>query len=121
MTLIFWKALAAIDFAILSGYGWTVLARRQKLEAVDGIFVPTSLVGFTSLIAYAFGLHFLSPSIWRAIVPLFLATSAFEIASVARKPATNAGALAGLAIATLIVGFSAVAMYRLGGSRWLGF
>jgi hypothetical protein len=118
--VIFWKALAATDLIILLGYGCAILRRKEKLRRADSIILPTSLIGTIGLFDYAFELHMFLPLLWRAILPLFLASSAFELVSAGKKTDANAGTLIGITIAGLMLGFSAVAMYRLGGSRWIG-
>jgi hypothetical protein len=119
--MIFWKPLAAIDLAILLGYGWALLRRDEEFRRADAISVPASLIGTTSLFVYAFELRVFSPLIWRVLLPLFVGASAFELVSAGKKPDANTGTLIGMAIAGLIVAFSTVAMYRLGGAHWIGF
>lgn len=117
--MLFWKLLFAIDALLLVGFLFSVW-RGYGLTRFDLVAIPVELVGSAGLATYAFALPTLPNIFWRAFLPVFLASNAWEIAVAAGKDDRNAGTLIGAVMAALFVGLTAIALYRLGGSTGIG-
>jgi len=119
--MLFWKILAVVDVIINLGYWSAIWVGSHRMERSDFLLVPAGLLGTVGVIAYAFSLRTASPLVWRLALPIVLASAAWEIAAVvANDRDPNFGTVVGVAIVTLLAGFTSVALYRLGGSEWIG-
>ncbi len=118
--MLFWKLLVAIDVLINIGYWRAVWKGTEQIRGFDVVSVPVGLIGTIGLAIYAFSLPSPSPIVWRYVLPAVVASGAWEIASAASKSDFDAGTLIAIGLAMLLVGFTSVALYRLGGSSWIG-
>lgn len=115
-----WKVLALADVAISIGYWRSVLAGRTPLERFDLVANSVAMAGSLGLISYAFSIQMLPPLLWRILLPIFLLVSGWEIAKAVDKHGAVRDAYIGAIPALLLVGFTSIALYRLGGERWIG-
>ena len=120
LQMFFWKVFVVVDLLIAAGYWWAVWKGKQRPHAFDIVSIPVGVLGSLGLIMYAFSLPTPSQLIWRAFLPIFIASSAWEIATAVKNEGISAEAVFGVAPALLLVGFTSVALYRLGGSHWVG-
>ena len=118
--MLLWKILACIDVLINLGYWHAVLSGRERLKGFDFLAVPIGLVGTLALITYAFSQPALPETFWRLFLPFFIAAAAWEIMKAANRPDLDVGRLLGVGMVLILVGFTSVAIYRLGGTHWAG-
>ena len=118
--MLFWKLFAALDVLVNLAYWRAVVRGDQKLDRKDAITLPIGLTGTFGLITYAFSLQTQPMLFWRFFLPVLIMSSAWEIASAASEDEFGVGPLIGVALAFLLVGFTSIAIYRLGGSAWIG-
>lgn len=119
--MLFWKLLVAIDLLIGAGYSVAIWKRRERGHGFDFVSIAVGLAGTAGLILYAFSLPAISALFWRAFLPVFIASCAWEVADVTRGKRLLIETVVGVVPALLLVGFMSVALYRLGGSQWIGF
>lgn len=118
--MLFWKLFVAADLLIFGAYGYAIGTGKERLRRSDFVTIPVGLIGLMGLIIYAFSLPKFATLAWRIFLPIFVASAAWEIADAANKPHFDVGRAIGVAMATVIAGFTSIALYRLGGSLWIG-
>ena len=118
--MLFWKLLLAADVLVNIGYWRAVLSGKERLEGLDLLCIPIGLIGTLGLATYAFTLPTFPQLFWRGFLPIFIALTAWEISKAAVKSGLDWGTLVGVGFAMLLVGLTSVALYRLGGSAWIG-
>ena len=116
----FWKIVFTVDVLVNAGFWLSVWKGNERLNAFDTFIIPTGLIGTVGLAMYAFGLATMPQLFWRCFLPLFIASGAWDITQAAREPDFDTGTAIGIAAAVLLVGLTSVAIYRLGGSAWVG-
>ena len=119
--MLFWKIFAVIDVLINLGYWHAVATGRERLTRLDVLTVPVGLIGTVGVILYAFALSTIPEQFWHYFLPIFIGIAGWEIAKAACKPEAEIGTFIGVALAIALVGFTSVALYRLGGSTWISF
>jgi hypothetical protein len=118
--MLFWKLFAGVDVLVAVGYLWSVWSCRESFRLFDAIGTAVWLVGSGGMIIYAFSLPAISQPLWRAFLPIFLAVGAWEISAEVKRGRIRPATLAGIVVGLLVVSVNSVALYRLGGSHWLG-
>jgi hypothetical protein len=118
--MLFWKLLVALDLVIAAGYSASVWKGHERLDAFDFISIPVALIGIFGLTTYAFSVPTVPELIWRIFLPVFVSWSGWEVAQAASKDGIGVDTIFGIVQALLLVGFTSVALYRLGGSHWIG-
>ena len=118
--LILWKLLVAADLLLLTGYLVAVWKRQEHVRNFDYATIPVSLIRTIGLIFYAFSISAVSPTFWRFFLPVFVVSGAWEISAAVNTDDFEVGTAIGGVFALVLVGLTSVALYRLGGSHWLG-
>jgi hypothetical protein len=118
--MLFWKLIVAVDLLVISGYWVAVWKGKERITGFDFVSLPIGLLGSLGLTMYAFSLTTPSVLFWRYFLPVFIASAAWEVAKAANTPDFDAGTLLGVCVALLLIGLTAIALYRLGGSTWIG-
>lgn len=118
--MLFWKLIVAVDVLVISGYWVAVWKGKERIAGFDFVSLPIGLLGTLGLGMYAFSLPTLSDLFWRYFLPFFIASAAWEVTGAANTPDFDAGTLVGVGLALLLIGLTAIAIYRLGGSAWIG-
>jgi hypothetical protein len=108
-----WKLLAVADLLITAGYWFAVLSGREEAPAgLDRAQETINLVGLVGLVSYSFNLPTLPPLFWAILLPMFMASIAWELATVPVK-GMNAGGWMALALLNVLAAFTSLALYRL--------
>lgn len=118
--MLLWKLLVVADLLVLVGYSAAVWKRQECIHGSDLVTLPINLVGTIGLIIYAFSIPPPWSEFWRLFLPIFAASGAWEISAAMNTDHFNVGTVIGAALALILVGFTSVAVYRLGGSHWIG-
>ena len=118
--MLFWKLLVAADLLITIAYWLAVWKGREHPHGFDFASLPVGIIGTMGLVTYAFELPTLHPALWKAFLPIFLISGTWEIAAAIKKSDFDVGEIIGLLLAFLLVGFTSIALYRLGGFSWNG-
>ena len=117
--MLLWKLLVVADLLILASYIVAVWKRHEHFGRSDYLTVPIGAVGTAGLITYAFSLPTLSPVFWRIFLPVLAVSGAWEMTRAVNKEGFNLGTAIGGLIALALVGFTSIALFRLGGSHWV--
>jgi hypothetical protein len=117
--MLFWKLFVVLDVAINIGYWHAVLTGREGLGRYDKITIPIGLVGSLGLISYAFSLPILWDWFWQFFLPIYMLDACWEVAKAINRPEPNPGTYIGAGLSILIIGFTSIALYRLGGANWI--
>ena len=118
--MLWWKLLALVDVALNLGFWLAVFRGRTKLDRFDLITIPVGLAGTLGLLCYAFSMSTLPQVFWRLILPIFILVSGWEIAKKVTEPNADRDTYVATIPVLFLIGFMAVALYRLGGERWVG-
>ena len=117
--MLFWKLFAVVDVLINMGYWHAIATGRERLTRIDVLTVPVGLIGTVGVISYAFSLSAVPMQFWHYFLPIFIGIAGWEIAEAARKSDAEIGTFIGVSLVIALAGFTSVALYRLGESKWI--